>query len=50
MIIIVSDAENNKSLSEELTEDIIAMIYSFSCKLYGMRHKITKATNKIKGD
>ena len=49
-IIIVSDEENDKSLSEELAEDIIAIIHSNSNKLYGMRHKITKATNKIKGD
>lgn len=49
-IIIVSDEENDKSLSEELADDIIAMIHLSSDKLYGMRHKITKATNKIKGD
>ena len=49
-IIIVSDDENDKSLFEELAEDIIAMIHSFSGKLYGMRHKISKATDKIKGD
>ena len=55
-IIIVSNeeneenAENDKSLQEELAEDIIAMIHSFSGELYGMRHKISKATEKIKGD
>lgn len=49
-IIIVSNEENNKSLSEELADDIIAMINSFSGRLYGMRRKISKATNKIKGD
>ena len=49
-IIIVSNEENEKSLSEELVKDIIVMIHSNSDKLYGMRHKITKATNKIKGD
>lgn len=49
-IVIVSDEENDKSLSEELAEDIIAMIHSSSGKLYGMRRKISKATDKIKGD
>ena len=49
-IIIVSNEENDKSLQEELAEDIIAMIHSSSDKLYGMRHKISKATEKIKGD
>ena len=49
-IIIVSNEDNDKSLSEELTDDIISVIHSSSDKLYGMRHKISKATNKIKGD
>lgn len=49
-IVIVSNDENDKSLSEELAEDIIAMIHSSSGKLYGMRRKISKATDKIKGD
>ena len=49
-IIIVSNEDNDKSLSEELTDDIISIIHSSSDKLYGMRHKISKATNKIKGD
>lgn len=49
-IIIVSNDDNDKSLSEELTDDIISVIHSSSDKLYGMRHKILKATNKIKGD
>lgn len=49
-IIIVSNEENDKSLSEELAEDIIAMIHSSSYKLTGMKHKISKATNTIKGD
>ena len=49
-IVIVSDEENDKSLSEELADDIIAMIHSSSGKLYGMRRKISKATDKIKGD
>lgn len=39
-IVIVSDETNNKSKSEELAEDIIALIHSFSRKLYGLRNKI----------
>lgn len=41
-IIIVSDMKDKKSESEELAEDIIALIHSFSGKLYGLRHKIKK--------
>lgn len=41
-IIVVSDVKNKKSESEELAEDIIALINSFSGKLYGLRHKIKK--------
>ena len=39
-IIAVSDETDNKSQSEELAEDIISLIHSFSGKLYGLRHKI----------
>ena len=39
-IIVVSDEIDNKSNSEELAEDVIALIHSFSGKLYGLRHKI----------
>ena len=39
-IIIVSNDENNKTVSEELAEDIISIIHSFSGKLYGMRLKL----------
>ena len=41
-IVVVSDETENKSQSEELAEDIIALIHSFSGKLYGLRHKIKK--------
>ena len=41
-IIIVSNMKDRKSESEELAEDIIALIHSFSGKLYGLRHKIKK--------
>ena len=41
-IIVVSDETESKSQSEELAEDIITLIHSFSGKLYGLRHKIKK--------
>lgn len=41
-IVVVSDETESKSQSEELAEDIIALIHSFSGKLYGLRHKIKK--------
>ncbi len=49
-IVIVSNEENDKLLSEDLAEDIISIIHSSADKLYGMRHKISNATDKIKGD
>lgn len=39
-IIVVSDETDNKSQSEELAEDIIALIHSFSGDLNGLHHKI----------
>lgn len=39
-IIIVSDEVMDKSLSEELAEDIISIIHSFSGKMYGLRKTI----------
>lgn len=39
-IVIVSNDINDKSLSEELAEDIISIIHSFSGKLYGMRRNV----------
>lgn len=42
-IIIVSEEIDHKSDSEELAEDIIALIHSFSGKLYGLRHKIKES-------
>lgn len=45
-IIIVSNDTNNKTLQEELAEDIISVIHSFSGKLYGMRSKVKEAVDK----
>ena len=41
-IIIVSDEVDIKIQSEELAEDIITLIHSFSEELYGLRDKIKK--------
>lgn len=39
-IVILSSESNDKSISEELANDIISIIHSFSGKLYGMRKKV----------
>ena len=39
-IVVVSNETGNKSQSEELAEDIIALIHSFSGKLHGLKSKI----------
>ena len=41
-IVVVSNETESKSQLEELAEDIIALIHSFSSKLYGLRSKIKK--------
>ena len=45
-IIIVSEEIQEKSIQEELAEDIISIIHSFSGKLYGMRNKIKEKIDK----
>jgi len=39
-IVIVSTEPEDKTMSEELAEDIISIIHSFSGKLYGLRKKV----------
>lgn len=39
-IIVVSSEIEDKSISEELAEDILSIIHSFSGKMYGLRHTI----------
>lgn len=39
-IVVVSEEVQDKSLSEELAEDIISIIHSFSGKMYGLRRHI----------
>lgn len=41
-VIVLSTEENEQSIEEELAEDIISIIHSFSGKLYGMRKKTIK--------
>lgn len=41
-IIVVKDKDKEKSVQEELVEDMMALIASFSGKLYGMRSKKNK--------
>lgn len=41
-IIVLSEDEKSQSLEEELAEDIVSIIHSFSGKLYGMRRKKVK--------
>ena len=41
-IVFVSGETESKSQSEELADDIIALIHSFSGKLYGLKSKIKK--------
>lgn len=45
-IIIVSNNETDKSLLEELADNVKAIIHSFSGKLYEMKRKIVKAIDK----
>ena len=49
-IIVTSEKRQEKSLQEELAEDIISIIHSFSGKLYGMRNKIKEKLEKELSD
>lgn len=47
---ILDDQTNEKSVQEELVDDLIAIIASFSGKLYGIRsHKNKILEEKVKG-
>lgn len=41
-IVVVKDQEKEKSVQEELVEDMMALVASFSGKLYGMRSRKNK--------
>jgi DNA binding domain, excisionase family len=49
-IIVLSEEIQEKSIQEELAEDIISIIHSFSGKLYGMRNKIKEKLDKELSD
>lgn len=49
-IVIISNETKDKSIEEELAEDIISIIHSFSGKLYGMRKSVKSAVcEELKG-
>lgn len=45
-IVVVSSVEKDESIEEELAQDIISIIHSFSGKLYGMRGKVKEEVNR----
>ena len=49
-IIVISEETQEKSIQEELAEDIISIIHSFSSELYGMKNKIKEKLNKELSD
>ena len=49
-IIIVKDTSKEKSIQEELTEDMMALIASFSGKLYGVESQEAKALKKVEAN
>ena len=49
-IIVISEEIQEKSIQEELAEDIISIIHSFSGKLYGIRNKIKEKIDKELSD
>ena len=49
-IIVISEETQEKSIQEELAEDIISIIHSFSDKLYGIRNKIKEKLDKELSD
>lgn len=49
-IVVLSSQTNDKTISEELADDIISIIHSFSGKLYGMRKKVKDKAIKELGD
>lgn len=44
-IVVVQNSEESKSVQEELVEDMMSLIASFSGKLYGMRSRKNKVRN-----
>ena len=48
-IIVIKDKWSEKSVQEELVEDMMSLIASFSGKLYGMRSGKNKIRKEEKG-
>lgn len=44
-LVVVNSEETNNGIEEELAEDIISIIHSFSGKLYGMRSRVRERVN-----
>ena len=49
-IVILSDDIQEKSTQEELAEDILSIVHSFSCNLYGMKNQIKEKLDKELND
>lgn len=49
-IVVVKDVSREKSVQEELTEDMMALIASFSGKTYGLRSQEVKALKKVEAN
>ena len=49
-IVVVKDINKEKSIQEELTEDMMALIASFSGKLYAAESQEAKALKKVKAN
>ena len=49
-IIVISEEIQEKSIQEELAEDIISIIHSFSSELYGIKNKIKEKLDKELSD
>ena len=47
---VVKDVSREKSVQEELTEDMMALIASFSGKTYGLRNQEVKALKKVEAN
>jgi len=44
---VISEEVSDKTAEEELAEDLVSIIHSFSGKLYGLRGKVRKKINKV---
>jgi uncharacterized protein MJ0014 len=49
-IVVIKDISKEKSIEEELTEDMMALVASFSGKLYRVENQEVRALKKIEAD